>query len=141
MCLPTVWSTTYQPFGTTPVPTGTITQNLRFPGQYFDGETGFSYNLNRDYMPNLGRYLQSDPVGIEGGINLYQYAGSNPLRVDDPSGLDCTGSGTAYEYIKSILDSLGVGQDVGNWFLSLVNEANKLEIPGDRKSTRLNSSH
>ena len=126
----TVWSTTYQPFGTTPVPTGTITQNLRFPGQYFDGETGFSYNLNRDYMPNLGRYLQSDPVGIEGGINLYQYAGSNPLRVDDPSGLDCTGSGTAYEYIKSILDSLGVGQDVGNWFLSLVNEANKLEIPG-----------
>jgi RHS repeat-associated protein len=83
-----VWSTLYQPLGTTTVPIGSITQNLRFPGQYFDGETGFNYNLNRDYMPNLGRFPEADPIGLAGGLNPYLYANANPGKFTDPSGTD-----------------------------------------------------
>jgi RHS repeat-associated protein len=83
-----VWSTTYQPFGTTGIINGSINQYLRFPGQHADAETGFSYNLNRDYMPNLGRYLESDPIGLAGGLNTYRYARANPVRFKDRLGLD-----------------------------------------------------
>jgi RHS repeat-associated protein len=83
-----VWGTTYQPFGQTALPGGTLTQNLRLPGQYFDGETGFSYNLFRDYMPYLGRYLEADPIGLAGGLNAYEFVLSNPPKLTDPTGLD-----------------------------------------------------
>jgi len=69
-------------------PTGTITLNLRFPGQYFDAETGLNYNYFRDYDPATGRYIESDPIGLKGGISTYAYAGGDPLRYIDPSGLD-----------------------------------------------------
>ncbi len=66
--------------------------NLRFPGQYFDSETGTNYNYFRDYDPSLGRYVQSDPIGLDGGLNTYGYALQNPLRWIDPLGLtvSCT---------------------------------------------------
>jgi RHS repeat-associated protein len=83
----TVWSTTYQPYGTTGTITGSITQNLRLPGQNTDAETGFNYNLNRDYMPNIGRYLETDPIGIRGSLNTYGYANANPAKLTDRSGL------------------------------------------------------
>jgi RHS repeat-associated protein len=82
-----VWSTIYTPFGTTGTITASINQGLRLPGQYADVETGFNYNLNRDYMPNLDRYLEVDPIGIYGGINSYVYALANPLFWVDASGL------------------------------------------------------
>ena len=82
-----VWNATYEPFGTTSTIISGITQNLRLPGQYFDAETGFSYNLNRDYMPNSGRYLQSDPIGLGGGLNTFAYAGGNPVKFTDRFGL------------------------------------------------------
>jgi RHS repeat-associated protein len=64
---------------------------LRFPGQYFDKETGLYYNYHRDYDPLIGRYVESDPIGLRGGLNTYVYAIADPLRHTDEIGLaaDC----------------------------------------------------
>uniref|UniRef100_A0A0S4X0V5 Rhs-related protein n=1 Tax=Ralstonia solanacearum TaxID=305 RepID=A0A0S4X0V5_RALSL len=84
------------PFGATlpdenPTSLGTFTYNLRFPGQVYDAETGKHYNANRDYDPAGGRYIQSDPIGINGGQpSTYAYVGGQPTRYTDPKGL-CIG--------------------------------------------------
>jgi RHS repeat-associated protein len=82
-----VWNALYQPFGGTPSVTGTLTtQSLRLPGQQFDAETGLNHNGFRDYAPALTRYIESDPIGLAGGMNTYQYAVANPLKYLDPNG-------------------------------------------------------
>ncbi len=63
-----------------------VQQNLRFQGQYLDRETGLHYNLYRFYDPDIGKFISGDPIGLAGGINLYQYA-PNPLSYIDPLGL------------------------------------------------------
>ncbi|MEA1875828.1 MAG: RHS repeat-associated core domain-containing protein [Bacteroidota bacterium] len=83
-----VWSATYTSFGNAEVdPSSTITNNLRFPGQYEDQETALHYNGHRYYDPNTGRYLRLDPIGLEGGINLFTYTTNNPINAIDPLGL------------------------------------------------------
>ncbi|TPQ26258.1 hypothetical protein C2U68_11950 [Methylomonas koyamae] len=83
----TAWAAQLQPFGLMQTTTNAISQNLRFPGQYFDAESGLHYNMARYYSPELGRYLQSDPIGLAGGINTYAYVRNNPLRYTDRRGL------------------------------------------------------
>jgi RHS repeat-associated protein len=70
--------------------TNLVNVRLRFPGQYFDEETGLHYNYYRHYWPHAGRYVQHDPIGLEGGLNPYLYANGNPLRYTDPYGLQIT---------------------------------------------------
>jgi RHS repeat-associated protein len=70
-----------------PLSLGIFEFNLRFPGQYFDKETGLAYNYFRDYDPQTGRYVQSDPIGLAGGINPYAYVDQSPLSRSDPLGL------------------------------------------------------
>jgi RHS repeat-associated protein len=81
------WSANYEPFGTTSPGVNAIAQDLRLPGQEFEVETGWNHNGFRDYAPALGRYLESDPIGLAGGLNTYRYAGANPMRLTDRSGL------------------------------------------------------
>jgi RHS repeat-associated protein len=76
--------------GTTTV--ADVTFNLRYPGQYFDKESGLSYNYFRSYDAKTGRYTQSDPIDLDGGWNKFGYALQNPLTLIDPSGLQVPGS-------------------------------------------------
>jgi RHS repeat-associated protein len=64
---------------------------LRFAGQYDDPETGLFYNYFRDYDPIVGRYVESDPIGLIGGLNTYLYVHGSPLRHVDRFGLDTAG--------------------------------------------------
>lgn len=82
-----VWSANYSPFGEATVTKNIVSLPLRLPGQYFDKETGTHYNYLRDYDPATGRYLTSDPIGLNGGINTYAYANNNPIAFFDTTGL------------------------------------------------------
>jgi RHS repeat-associated protein len=86
------WSWDPTPFGEgapneNPQALGTFKYNLRFPGQYFDVESNFNYNYFRDYDPATGRYSQSDPIGLSGGLNTYAYGYGSPAQTADPFGL------------------------------------------------------
>ena len=83
-----VWEGLYKPFGEADVnPNSSVVNNFRFPGQYYDQETGLHYNYHRYYDPATGRYLTPDPIGLDGGINLFVYARLNPVNLIDPLGL------------------------------------------------------
>jgi RHS repeat-associated protein len=87
-----LWRWDSDPFGSAvanvnPSGLGAFAFNQRFPGQYWDQETNLHYNYLRDYEPAVGRYIQSDPVGVRGGINTYAYVRGNPLLYTDPYGL------------------------------------------------------
>lgn len=60
---------------------------MRFPGQYYDAESGLHQNWHRSYDPALGRYISSDPIGFAGGLNTFGYVGQSPLINTDPNGL------------------------------------------------------
>jgi RHS repeat-associated protein len=76
-----------QPPDENPSALGAFTYNQRFPGQLYDKETNNFYNYHRDYDPQQGRYVQSDPIGLKGGINTFSYVGGSPVNQTDPAGL------------------------------------------------------
>jgi len=101
---------------------GPVELKLRFPRQYSDKETGHHYNYFRDYAPGLRRYVQSDPIGIDGGLNLFYYSWLNPLRFIDPFGMDgfeplenfCVGKGCICKFF-TVLSIFFLGLSL-SWF-------------------------
>jgi RHS repeat-associated protein len=87
-----VWIADYRPFGVATVnedPDGDgilVKNNFRFPGQYYDAETGLNYNYFRTYDPLVGRYTQSDPIGLRGGLNSFGYVNGDPVNFVDLTG-------------------------------------------------------
>ncbi|SFK75822.1 RHS repeat domain-containing protein [Rhodanobacter glycinis] len=87
-----VWSAQNWPFTRDVAVSSSAPLNVGFPGQYYDQETGLWNNGFRDYDPALGRYVESDPLGLKAGPNTYAYVGSNPLNSIDLLGLEGVGS-------------------------------------------------
>jgi len=112
-----------EPFGNDvpnndPSGVGAFEFNMRFPGQYFDRETNLAYNSFRDYDSAIARYIESDPIGLRGGINTYVYVRSSPLRLIDPEGLRvqqcCRPAAIAYGLVDHCwikTDTLAGGMD------------------------------
>ncbi|MGX5203192.1 RHS repeat-associated core domain-containing protein [Aliikangiella sp. IMCC44632] len=112
------WKANYTPFGKAVIEVNTIESNLRFPGQYFDAETGLHYNYFRDYDPEIGRYIQSDPIGLNGGINTFGYVGGNPVMRIDPKGLKwipCPKGMSTDPNCKFWVDDDSKGHDLPNY--------------------------
>lgn len=82
-----VWIGEFKPFGEAMSVSGTVTNNLRFPGQYNDNESVLNYNYFRDYNTQIGRYEEADPIGLQGGINIFTYVANNALIRSDINGL------------------------------------------------------
>ncbi len=117
-----IWSWAYKgnPFGEqTPTSSTGYVLNLRYPGQYYDAETATNYNLFRNYEPAIGRYQESDPIGLAGGINTYLYADGNSLYDSDSSGQCpwCVGAA-----IGAIAGGIA-GYETGGWEGALIGGA------------------
>ena len=84
------WKAVSEAFGASRAVESDVQVNLRFPGQYWDQESGRHYSYHRDYESNTGRYLQGDPIGLKGGVNRYIYAEGSPLVYMDSMGLQTT---------------------------------------------------
>ena len=104
-----MWTWNSDPFGTdaanpNPAGAGTFAFNLRFPGQVFDGQAGLHQNVARDYDPALGRYVESDPIGLSGGINTFSYALGNAIATSDASGLLSLSMTESWSTVNSMPD-------------------------------------
>lgn len=96
-------------------------------GQYYDAESTLFYNWNRYYNPATGRYISSDPIGLDGGINTFLYAAASPVMYIDPEGLQaaiaCVGG-------PNPVCIAGIGQIV-SWIAGGVGLAAVMSVPGD----------
>lgn len=103
------WEANYKAFGKTNITIETVRNNLRFPGQYLDVETGDYYNYNRTYDFSTGRYTRSDPIGMGGGVNVFSYVDGNPVSRVDPEGL----AAVVFPVAAAIALAIAAAQDRG----------------------------
>jgi RHS repeat-associated protein len=144
----TVWRWDSGPFGTEAPdedPDGDgikVTLNLRLPGQYYDAETGLHYNGHRDYDPATGRYVEPDPIGLAGGLNVYAYVANNPLNWVDPLGLNPFAGATVGGAIGGPVGAAigaGIGSLIGvTGYIWYNNQATKTPNTGDPDSVHEN---
>ncbi|WLI18563.1 RHS repeat-associated core domain-containing protein [Pseudomonas wuhanensis] len=131
-----IWQANYRVWGNTAKETREPyyieEQNLRFQGQYLDRETGLHYNTFRFYDPDIGRFITPDPIGLAGGLNLYQY-GPNPMGWSDAWGL--AGSPTTATHITY----LGVDKATGKAYVGYASMQGK-QVGSDVLNYRYGSS-
>jgi RHS repeat-associated protein len=127
-----------------------LAQNIRFQGQYLDPETGLHYNTFRYYDPDIGRFTTPDPIGLNGGLNLYQYA-PNPISWVDPWGWCKSGKPTKFHKrtvsqvakLRTAFDKSGGAREkflkglarqkgaVEKWGAAVVKDMSKGKVPSD----------
>ncbi len=137
------WRWLAEPFGTAAPETnpdglGVFTQNLRFPGQYADVESGLFYNYFRDYDASAGRYSTSDPIGLGGGINTFSYVESDPVNYVDPDRLEKM---IFFGPTDHVMQSMVANDPDIPWALIIYGHGNTMAIADDRvKRTRLTAA-
>ncbi len=113
-----VWDVIYAPFGgVSAIWDSTTKLDMRFPGQWFQLESGLAYNWHRHYDATLGRYVQPDPIGYGGGRSLYGYVSGNPLVYVDPYGLWTLGD--FYDGFSYWGDAFGGATDFGRNYYNM----------------------
>jgi RHS repeat-associated protein len=137
-----VWQSNNDPFGGMNPTTNTLGEfNIGFPGQYFDAESNYWYNVNRYYVPAIGRYLQADPVGLAGGSNPYTYVNNNPAMWIDPTGrngiltaeLGAEGGFLVCGPACAVVGA-GIGLGIGIWgTVEAINQYNKTQDGSESK--------
>jgi RHS repeat-associated protein len=123
-----VWQWDSDPFGSTlpsenPSALAAFSYNLRFPGQYFDAETQTHYNYFRDYDPQTGTYAESDPSGLDGGINTFSYVDSSPIWDADLSGEAPRSRAGRNGKLRSLLDDPNQPKCWRGWVKQEINNA------------------
>jgi RHS repeat-associated protein len=125
-----VWKAGYSAFGETNILIEAVENPLRFPGQYYDKETGLHYNYFRYYGPRVGRYLTPDPIGLVGGINPFTYVANNPTNWMDPEGLAIYIKIPTRDEYEETLSSFGLG-GLPDWLKDAMYEGYKNPDPAD----------
>lgn len=152
------WRWDHDPFGNGTVdkdPDGDkslVDIQLRFPGQIEDSETGLFYNWHRYYDPTIGRYISSDPIGLDGGVNTYGYVGGNPLGYVDETGqfamllpLACVGGGCEAAFVMTVLtvqqflhDTNKKPLDLSTYYNNEQADSDKSDCDGKKNSPIIN---
>jgi RHS repeat-associated protein len=135
-----LWENASDSFGLAVNTQSAFAYSLRFPGQYFDAETGSHYNYFRDYRVETGRYVQSDPIGILGGLNTFSYVENNPVMNVDPFGLKSANSSSSSNRAggKSCkIDSSENPKEYGQILLNMIRKYIKGHYKKDKSKLRI----